>query len=194
MDLTEILLDKKTEIVINKLKSNFTCSSKHKAVQRLSEGATTSKTTTPFEEPAAKVAKDSPVMERTTAGSLGINQSLDEMIATGSGENGATRGSNGDGDSDGDLDLEGISDSEIDTMILKPAEIERYVFKMFFSKIKINKAKHKCGSNARTTLSGKSARSRRPRRNVPIRRRLSRSSGGENDVKIQLKNTSKLFS
>ena len=66
-------------------------------------------------------------MERTTAGSLGINQSLDEMIATGSGENGATRGSNGDGDSDGDLDLEGISDSEIDTMILKPAEIERYV-------------------------------------------------------------------
>lgn len=102
------------------------------AVQRLAEGTTTTKATFD-EEPAAKIAKNSPVMERPTAGSLGINQSLDEMIATGVGENGsgqlARGGGGGDGDveSDGDLDLEGISDSEIDTMILKPAEVERYV-------------------------------------------------------------------
>ena len=112
------------------------------AIQRLADG--TSKTTTPFTgeegEPAAKIAKDSPIMEhRPTADSLGINQSLDEMIDTtggGVGENGSgqlRRGGcvDGDVDSDGDLDLEGISDSEIDTMILKPAEVERYVRKTY---------------------------------------------------------------
>lgn len=34
-------------------------------------------------QPSAKVSHISPIMERPTAGSLGINQSLQEMISTG---------------------------------------------------------------------------------------------------------------
>ena len=91
-------------------------------------------------ESSAKVPHISPVMERPTAGSLGINQSLQEMISTGG------EPSNNEvwlffrlyfillqlaiipqdsPEESWDLDCEGISDSEIDAMLLKPAEVAR---------------------------------------------------------------------
>ena len=67
-----------------------------------------------------------------TAGSLGINQSLDEMMRTGtSGKEVSEKETEED---DVELDLEGIDDDEIDMMILKPAEVKR-----FFSTQKIKK-------------------------------------------------------
>ena len=71
------------------------------------------------------MAKVSSIIERPTAISLGINQSPDEMLATGSSSQSDNQLSRSD--DSWDLDLEGISDSEIDTMILKPAEVERLV-------------------------------------------------------------------
>ena len=76
-------------------------------------------------EPSTKVAKASPIIERPTATSLGINQSPDEMLATGSSNQSDKQLTQSD--DSWDLDLEGISDTEIDTMILKPAEVERLV-------------------------------------------------------------------
>ena len=48
------------------------------------------------------------------------------MIATGT-ENRLAKQKDSEDDSSSDLDLEGIDDDEIDRMILKPAEVQRWV-------------------------------------------------------------------
>ena len=69
-------------------------------------------------------------IEKPTCASLGINQTIDEMLTSSSNtatpQRTTTNPANVSEDSDSDLDLEGIDDEEIDRMLLKPPEVQRY--------------------------------------------------------------------
>jgi len=69
-------------------------------------------------------------IEKPTCASLGINQTIDEMLTSSnsnqlqSAGNSTVGGAAADS-SDSDLDLEGIDDDEIERMLLKPPEVKK---------------------------------------------------------------------